>query len=529
MEQNTDNARNSTQGQWKDVKKGGLAANDIEDVDSSVKALKSFISKQRTLLTTFEPLEEFAEVLKNGKPEFIDTNQVQPGMDSAQVKAVSPLTEVEVSLERIASSHQKDLVWTSVFSEEAKQRALQLEKKAEDNRGLLYGYTIGLKDMIAKTGHISGWGAKVPVMEQAAEKDATVVEKLKMVDAVILGTLHMAEFALSPTGLNEWYGTGRSPINEEYISGGSSSGSGMAVGAAHATATIGSDTGGSIRLPAACCGVVGLKPTQGLVSVNGVMPLSPSLDCIGPLARSVSECANVFFALTATDNQVLSPKSISIENTAAKDCVIAIPSFSANSFLSDAMCEVLQEVEREFRELGVKVIKVPLPDLDCLGMLASIVLSVEATSYHYDRLENSPELYGRQVLRRLVRGFGLNGIDYFDAIRLRGPALKKFLETNLQGAHALLLPTLPDAPPLVSQTINKEQSVLEKEFSALSWWTRGINYLGVPSLSMPVNTTKSPMPLSIQLVGAPYGEINVLRIARLLERHLNLSIQQSKF
>src|SRR5699024_8426228 len=118
---------------------------------------------------------------------------------------------------------------------------------------------------------------------------------------------------------------------------------------------------------------------------------------------------------------------------------------------------------------------------------------------------------------------------YFDAIRLRGPALKKFLETNLQGAHALLLPTLPDAPPLVSQTINKEQSVLEKEFSALSWWTRGINYLGVPSLSMPVNTTKSPMPLSIQLVGAPYGEINVLRIARLLERHLNLSIQQSKF
>lgn len=512
-----------------DSLRGGLTAEDIAEVNSSVKSLKCLVSSQRSQLEQHVALEEFDSVLKERKAQFVDVDETQSLADDSQLlrmKGVSPSVAVETSLQRISVSNQKDLIWRSVFAEEAKRQAIQIEQKPEGQRGLLYGYTIGLKDMIDKVGYRPGWGAKLPVMEHEAQEDAVILKRLELADGVIMGTLHMAEFALSPTGFNEWHGLGRSPVNEDYISGGSSSGSGMAVGAGHVVAAIGSDTGGSVRLPAACCSVVGLKPTQGLVSVEGVMPLSPSLDCIGPLARNVSDCANVFLALAASDNLNISSNKFSIENCDGADFVVAIPVFPQNAPLSKRMRSELRLVEDKLKDLGCTLIEVPFPDLEKFGMLSTVLLSVEATSYHHDRIQINPELFGRQVLRRLVRGLGLSGLDYYDALRLRGPLLREFLDVNLQGAQALLLPTLPDTPPLVSRTINREQAVLEKEFSALSWWTRGINYLGLPSLSMPVSLTETEFPLSIQLVGAPYGERDILCIAYLLERHLGLSISE---
>ncbi|MDO5666252.1 MAG: amidase [Alcaligenaceae bacterium] len=515
-----------------DDSKGGLANNDIKDILSSVEQLKNFMSSQRKLLVPFATIEDFTDVLvANSAPLIPNAQSCSDPVKSADHKNMidSPKQAVESALKRITSSPRKNLLWMSIFETEAQQCAQLLDEKEKQQRGVLYGYTIGLKDMVSNVGHVSGWGAKSPAIEKAATEDAEIVKKLKKADAVILGTLHMAEFALSPTGLNEWHGLGRSPINDNYISGGSSSGSGMAVAAGHVTATIGSDTGGSIRLPAACCSAVGLKATQGLISVKGVMPLSPSLDCIGPIARSVTDCANVFFALTANNSSDCLIGEALLENTDPADCIVSIPAFVESNNLSITMLQALNDVEQELRSMGVKVIEVPMPDLERSGLLSSVVLSVEATSYHQQRLQESPELYGRQVLRRLSRGFGLSGIDYYDALRLRGPVLEEFLKNNLQGAHALLLPTMPDMPLLVSQTVDREQAVLEKEFSALSWWTRGINFLGVPAISIPVSQSKEGLPLSIQLVGAPYGEMNILRLARLLEKQLSLTTQENQF
>lgn len=512
--------------------KGGLTGSDHKEIKSSVNVLKNFMERERDALIAFAPLEDFAFVLESNRGQSIPINYpqfTQKSLDEEQRQALSPVINVDSKLQRISDSAHKDLVWVSIFAEEAKQRAQLLESKKPQDRGLLYGYTVGLKDMLNKQGYLSGWGAQSPVMSQAASDDAQIIKSLEKADAVIVGTLHMAEFALSPTGLNEWHGLGRSPVNPNHISGGSSSGSGMAVGAAHVTATIGSDTGGSIRLPAACCGVVGLKPTQGLVSVSGVMPLSPSLDCVGPLARTVSECKNVFLALTEQDDQADISEKIVLEHTDAADCILAVPSFSGDLPMSETMHQVVSDVKEKFRHLGVQIIEVLMPDLERLGLLSSVVLSVEATSYHSNRLQEKPNSYGRQVLRRLSRGYGLSGLDYFDALRLRGPLLEEFVKNNLQGAHALLLPTLPDVPPLVSQTVNREQAILEKEFSTLSWWTRGINFLGVPALSLPVGYSEEGLPLSIQLVGSPYGEMNILRLAWLLEQHLNLAIQDNDF
>lgn len=514
-----------------DASQGGLTSSDIRDVSASVEQLKNFMNSQRHLLIPFVTIDDFTYILEANRAKLIPSTQLQSDDSIAHNNknfSCSPIQIVQSAFESIAISPKKDLVWMSLYEDEAKQLAQLLENKEKQSHGLLYGYTIGLKDMVSKAGHVSGWGAKSPVIEQAASENAELIQKLENADAVILGALHMAEFALSPTGLNEWHGLGRSPLNDKYISGGSSSGSGMAVAAGHVTATIGSDTGGSIRLPAACCSAVGLKATQGLVSVKGVMPLSPSLDCVGPIARTVTECAHVFIALTSNDDSDSLAEDASLV-TNPSECIIAIPSFAVGKYLSQIMLDTLNTVEHELKSMGVKVVEVPMPDLERFGLLASVVLSVEATSYHYHRLQKSPELYGRQVLRRLSRGFALSGIDYYDALRLRGPVLEEFLENNLQGAHALLLPTMPDIPLLVSQTIDREQAILEKEFSALSWWTRGINYLGVPALSMPVSQSKEGLPLSVQLVGAPYGEMNILRLARLLEQRLSLPSIESQF
>lgn len=516
----------------RDDSKGGLAITDIKDVATSAEQLKSFMSSQRELLTPFATISDFIDVLKSHKAQLIPYAELPSKSFSGQGNkniTSSPVQIVQSAFKRIADSSRKDLVWMSLYEDEAKEHARLLEGKEKQQRGLLYGYTIGLKDMIAKAGYVSGWGAKSPVIQQAASENAELVEKLEMADGIILGALHMAEFALSPTGLNEWHGLGLSPINDKYVSGGSSSGSGMAVAAGHVTATIGSDTGGSIRLPAACCSAVGLKATQGLISVKAVMPLSPSLDCVGPIARTVSECANVFIALTSNNNSEHQLESFSTVSTDPSECVVAIPSFVTGKYLSQTMFDALKGVEQELRSMGVKIIEVPMPDLERVGLLSSVVLSVEATSFHHDRLQEDPGCYGRQVLRRLTRGFALSGIDYYDALRLRAPVLEEFLQNNLQGAHALLLPTMPDIPPLVSQTVGREQAVLEKEFSAMSWWTRGINYLGVPALSMPVSQSKEGLPLSIQLVGAPYGEMNILRLARLLEQRLSLASIENQF
>ncbi len=431
------------------------------------------------------------------------------------------VAEVEAALKRIASTPAEHSAWVSVEPEDALRRANALVNASA--RGWLHGIPIGLKDMFDRRGKAARWGARLRDDAVPAARHATLVERLEAAGAVILGTLHMAECAMSPTGLNEHLGHGSNPHHRAHASGGSSSGAGMAVAAGDVPLAIGSDTGGSVRLPAALCGVTGLKPTQFRVSTAGAMPLSPSMDCLGPLAVDADLCGLALAAMAGADPR--DPACVDLpplrpgtwRGRSARDFSVAVPRLEAGSLLTPEMLEAFTRTRHRLADAGVRIVEVPMPDLALLGQLASVTLAIESTSVHRAVLATQPEVYGRQVRRRLSRGILMSGLAYYDAQRLRVPLLRRFMAQTLSDADALMLPTSPGGAPRIADTVGPDQHRLEQEFGKLSFWTRGINYLGLPGLSVPAGVNAAGLPLGVQFIGAPYDEERLLSIGCLLQ------------
>ena len=452
--------------------------------------------------------------------------------------------EVRACLARIAASSIGSLAWRQIDPEQALEAARERDRAlvAGRVRGPLHGEPIGLKDLLDRRGHRAGWGSPLRDDAPVATRDATLVERLEAAGAVIVGTQHMAEFAMSPTGLNVWHGHGLNPRDPARVSGGSSSGAGMSVGAGHVRIAIGSDTGGSIRLPAALCGVSGLKPTQHRVSVAGAMPLAPSLDCLGPLAASVELCASAFVAIAGADPRDPSclalgapqPFPISGPEVAAGAAVrlrVAVPRLVAGDHVSAEMANAHAQAARALRDAGIDCIEVALPDLDEAGRLGSVLLAVESAALHRRWLlapgSDPASTYGAQVRRRLDRGPHLSGIDYLDALRLRGPILADFCARWLENADALMLPTAPDVAPRLVDTIGHDEARLERELGRLSYWTRGINYLGLPALAVPAGRGASNLPLGVQLIGRPLAELQLLGIGQRFQQQTRWHLSAS--
>ena len=499
---------------------------DLPDVCKAVHGLAQTVAHEAQSLGIMEVDVDFAQTLAAlARPAL---TQEGARRESGEVKgagdsAVEQLTE---ALRRLDESELGKLAWREVDQAEALAcaRSLDAERAKGIVRGPLQGVPVGLKDMFDRQGRVAGWGSKMRAHAAPAAQDATIVGRLRDAGAVIVGVQHMAEFAMSPTGLNATYGPGRNPWNTDHVSGGSSSGGGMTVGAGHVPLAIGSDTGGSVRLPAAFCGVPGMKPTQYRVSLAGAMPLSPNLDTLGPLAESVALCGRALMALSGPDARDAAcldaaPVSSAWMTAPPRSLTVAVPRLSAGPLLSADMLRVLNDSVRVLREAGVRCVDVDLPDLDLLGRMGSVMLAAESAAVHREWLRTRADEYGRQVRRRLSRGLLLTGMDYYDALRLRGPMLRRFMERTLNSADALLLPTIPDVAPRVDDTIGEDETRLEQAFSVLSFWTRGINYLGVPALSVPAGRGAFELPLAVQLVGAPLGEDRVLALGLVLEAH----------
>lgn len=383
----------------------------------------------------------------------------------------------------------------------------------------LRGVPIAHKDMFHRQGELSECGSRI-LRGFRPEVTATVLARLDAAGAVDIGALHMAEFAMSPTGFNAQLGHGRNPWSAGHVSGGSSSGSGAAVAARLVCAALGSDTGGSVRLPAAICGVTGIKPTQHRVSVHGVMPLSPSLDCVGFLAPSARDCARLLSVVAGADP--LDPSCLALppeDYEAGLDApltpgtTIAVPELLPGTPASDEVRAQLAEAVEVLRAAGATVRRVPLPDLAELGALCSLVLGAEAASVHRPWLASRPQDYGDQVRRRIERGLLYPAVRYVDALRLRPLLLRQFLEACLPGnTAALVLPVLPHAVPTIAETTLGSEAEVEARFGNFSYWTRAINYLGLPALALPVGFTGNGLPNGLQLVGRPCGEAALFRL-----------------
>jgi aspartyl-tRNA(Asn)/glutamyl-tRNA(Gln) amidotransferase subunit A len=400
---------------------------------------------------------------------------------------------------------------------QARNSADACDAAAADDR-ILHGIPIAHKDMFYRAGELSECGSRI-LQGFTPAVTATVLTRLDQAGAIDLGALHMAEFALSPTGFNAHLGHGRNPWSREHVTGGSSSGSGVVTAARQVCAALGSDTGGSVRIPAVACGVTGLKPTQHLVSVHGVMPLAPSLDCVGFLAQTARDCARLLSAVSGPD--VHDPSCLAtdaqdyesgIELQLGAETCIAVPEFPPEAPLSVELRAMLDDAVQVLRLAGASIRRVPLPDLSELGALASLVLGSEAASIHRSWLASRPDEYGTQVRRRIERGLLYPATRYVDALRLRPILLRRFLNQCLPASQALLLPVLPYAVPGIEETTRGTEAEIEARFGGFSYWTRAINYLGLPALALPAGFTGNGLPNGFQLVGRPLSEAALLRI-----------------
>ena len=389
-------------------------------------------------------------------------------------------------------------------------------------RGALHGVPLAHKDMYYDAGKVVTCGSRIR-RDFVATSTATALQRLKDAGTIRLGSLQMVEFAYGPTGHNTHYGPVHNPWGLDHITGGSSSGSGAAVAARLTFAALGSDTGGSIRMPAHFCGVTGLKTTVGRISRAGAMPLSQSLDTVGPLARTVGDCAlllGLMAGADANDPTAASgplPDYMAATREPMKGLKIGVPTAFYVDDLDPEVARILDETVAVLKREGAEIVQVELPDQRQLTAACQLVLAVEAAALHKRWLIERPQDYGPQVLMRLQNGLAIPGVSYLEALRWRGPALAAYLAA-VAGVDAVIAPVAPVAAPTLAESDVGNGPDAEAVIQRLTRFTRPINYLGLPSLSIPSGFTRNGLPVGMQLVGRSFDEAMLLRIAAAFQR-----------
>jgi aspartyl-tRNA(Asn)/glutamyl-tRNA(Gln) amidotransferase subunit A len=391
-----------------------------------------------------------------------------------------------------------------------------------DRHGPLHGVPLAHKDMYYEAGKVVTCGSRIR-RDFVATTTSTALQRLKDAGTIRLGSLQMSEFAYGPTGHNSHYGAVHNPFALDHITGGSSSGSGAAVAARLTFAALGSDTGGSIRMPAHFCGVTGLKTTVGRISRAGAMPLSQSLDTVGPLARTAEDCAVLLALMAGADPEDPTAVSVPVQDYAAattqsiKGLSIGVP---ASFYVDDLDAEVAAALDATIAELkreGVNIVAVELPDQRQLAAASQLVLAVEAAAFHKRWMIERPQDYGAQVLMRLQNGLAIPAVNYLEAVRWRGVALAAHLAA-VKGVDAVIAPVSPVPAPTIAESDVGTAPDAEAVIQRLTRFTRPINYLGLPSLSIPSGFTRRGLPVGMQLVGRSFDEATLLRIGAAFQR-----------
>ncbi|MBU6377927.1 MAG: amidase [Gammaproteobacteria bacterium] len=386
----------------------------------------------------------------------------------------------------------------------------------------LLGVPLAHKDMFERRGIEASCGSRARDPRRSvggAVRNATVIDRLERAGAVTLGTLNMAEFALGATGHNAAVGDCRNAWNADFIAGGSSSGSGAAVASAAVFGSLGSDTGGSVRIPAAANGVYGLKPTYGLVPRTGSMKLTPSIDVIGPLARSVRDIARLLTIIAGDDghdplcSRRPRPDFEAMLDRGIDGLRLGIP---RNYFLDDLEAPVRSAYERSLQVLessGARLVEVEVPGAALLAELSRAVVYPEATALHAAALRARGSDYTAQVRVRASTGLAIPGTTYLEALQLRLPLLERVVGEVFGACELLITPALPVRVPRRDETDIGAGPQLWQLLGRLVQCTAPFNFLGVPALSMPAGRDDRGLPVGMQLVAAPFAESTLLRAA----------------
>ncbi|SDC44165.1 amidase [Belnapia rosea] len=445
--------------------------------------------------------------------------------DAFATGEVAATALVEACLARI-DAH--DAVVNSVIRLD-REAALEAAAAADAARaagrplGKLAGVPMMHKDMYYRAGRVSSCGSKIR-RDFIPGVTATVLERLDAAGAIDMGTLNMAEFAQNPTGHNAHFGHCHNPWDPAYCTGGSSSGSGAGVAARFFYAALGSDTGGSIRLPATLCGVTGLKGTQTRVSRAGVMPLSFSCDNVGPLVRTARDAAR-FMAVTAGHD----PRDPTSAREPVPDYEAALTgdirglriAVCETFFLDGADAPVVAAFEAALdalRARGAVVTRISASSMRAINAYTAMVSRVEGAAIHANWMREHPGDYAIHLSARLFGGYAFPAHLYVEALSRRGPLLRQFVAEALTGHDIVATPTLKTRVPTLAETDIDADPANWSRFMAVSANTRPFNYLGLPTISIPCGFDDRGLPIGLQLAGRPFAEATVLKAADAFQR-----------
>lgn len=439
-------------------------------------------------------------------------------------KQLSPVEVVQALLARIDKLDGQLKSFISVCTDSALAAARQAEAAVSSGGklGPLHGVPVALKDLYDVQGSLTTGGWKFAV--EPARRDCTVVAKLRAAGAIVLGKLNLHPFAYGPEGINPHFGSAWNPwdATTHRMAGGSSSGSGVAVAAGLVPMGMGSDTGGSIRIPAACCGTVGLKPTYGRVSRQGILPLSWSLDHAGPLTRTTADAAAILAVIAGHDPADPTSSTLPVPDylESLTKPVQGLRVGLLFDFLEQADPEVrsaLGSAVQVLQGLGCALQDVALPTASYSLGAAYAILAPEAMAYHELLLRRRGAEYPSDVRRRLLAGRFVSGTGYVNGQRARQLICHE-VNTVLEEVDCLLLPTLPMAAPPIDAVEVRIGNRTENARMALTQYTRPFNVSGHPALSVPCGFSKTGLPLSLQLVGRAFGEATILRLGHAYEQ-----------
>jgi len=441
-------------------------------------------------------------------------------------RKISSLEATEACLERIGRLDARLRAFITLDAEgaRARARALDADLAAGRRRGPLHGVPLAYKDLCHVPGLPTSCGTRTADYFTSAI-ECTAVARLSAAGAVTLGKLNMTELALGPFGDNPHHGDVDNPWKAGHVSGGSSSGSGAAVAAGLAFGALGSDTGGSIRLPAACCGIVGLKPTYGRVSRAGAMPLSWSLDHLGPMTRSVRDAALMLELIAGHDphDATSSPHPVGTPSATLEAPVrglrVALPENYYFDGVTDEARAAVEAAARTLGALGARVETLRLPDPAALIDVAGILARAESSSIHARIARDRPHELGDAVRARLEIGFHISAHDYLQAGRLRARLTREFVDEVFGQVDAVLTPTIPEAPPVRAAVTTPPVDEIVRRMGRFSRLTRPFNALGLPVLAVPAGFTPDGRPLGLSIAGRPFDEATVLRAGDAYQRH----------
>lgn len=447
---------------------------------------------------------------------FLTATQLAPLIKSKQLSPVELTTHILNRIDTIDPTIRS-------YITPLPDRALEQAKEAENNImhgryiGPLHGIPLGIKDNFYTKGIRTTGGSKL-FAHFIPDKTATAVKKLLAAGGVMLGKLNMHELALGSTGTNQTFGTSRNPWNIHYMPGGSSGGSSAALAAGLTTLATGTDTFGSIRLPAAMCGVYGLKPTYGLVSTYGIMPSAWSLDHVGPMARSVSDLALMLNHMAGFDAK--DPTSLHTPNSDFTEDLgkgmngvkVGIPSYYLKGLDADVEKLFINAITT-IRNLGAEVREIVIPELSMTTFSGYVTVTGEASAFHYKWLQTHPEDYGTDNRITLLTGTLTNTPQYVEAQQARRKMAAAFHEA-FRDVDVILGPTIPITTPAFAQHwVEQNLEVIRRCLP----FTSPVNLTGVPSLAVPMGRCSRGLPAGMQFIGKPLSEKHLLQVGHAWE------------